>query len=145
MTPQQRIEFKQQQTLQALKKPLTQKRTNKYNSLRGVVRISQYYNQPWRGFTLQRGHFYGQDITGDYFVSSYEPGFNPNTIVVYARAEFNGVWERLELPRDDELCMLIAKAIPKRSVMGISKVEHQPDELMRKHEKIQFQNTIPKY
>ena len=47
-----------------------------------IVRISQQYNQPWRGFTLQKGHLYGEDERG-YFVSAARPGRNPNTIEEY--------------------------------------------------------------
>lgn len=61
-----------------------------------VVRISQQYNQPWRGFTLQMGHLYGEDEKG-YFVSAARPGRKPNTIEIYRCDTSNGdyVWSKV--------------------------------------------------
>lgn len=145
MTPKERIAQKQTISEKEFKRQLTQKRTAHFNSMRGKVRVSEYYNQPWNDFVLQRGHFYGQDFDGDYFVSAYEPGKHPNTIVVYAKAEFCGVWERLELPCDNDLCVRIKAALPLRYNMGIKRVEHQPQGLRLKHEKIHFPKTKPIY
>lgn len=60
-----------------------------------IVRISQQYNQPWRGFTLQKGHLYGEDEKG-YFVSAARPGRKPNTIEVYRcdTSSGNYVWTK---------------------------------------------------
>lgn len=35
-------------------------------------RVAINYNQPWRGFTLQRGHIFGETADGIYFVSGLE-------------------------------------------------------------------------
>lgn len=47
-----------------------------------IVRTAQTYNQPWRGFTLLKGHLFGQDEKG-YFVSAAQPCNNPKYIHIY--------------------------------------------------------------
>lgn len=145
MTPKERIFCKQTTCENEIKKQFTQTRTAHFDNLRGTVRICKQYNEHWRDFTLQRGHFFGQDYDGDFFVSAYEPGKHPNTIIVYAKAEFNGVWERLELPIENDLCVRIKAALKVRESMGIKRVEHQPRYLQIKHERVPFPKGKPKY
>lgn len=113
---------------------------NKSKALRGQVRISLYYNNPWRGFTLQRGHFFGQDENGDYFVCGLEHGSN-NTIAVYAMNEHGAKWYKYYLPVSHPLCQRILAAIPERKALGISGVEFQPLDLAIKHGKVKPQTT----
>lgn len=48
----------------------------------GKPRISTYAGQPWRGFTLQRGHAFGSDERG-FYVSAAEQAGNRHFIFVY--------------------------------------------------------------
>lgn len=48
----------------------------------GIPRISTYAGQPWRGFTLQKGHAFGKDKLG-FYVSAAEQAGSRHFIYVY--------------------------------------------------------------
>lgn len=76
-----------------------------------VVRISGQYNQPWRGFTLQLGHLYGEDEKG-FFVSAARPGWSPGTIQIYRCNTSSGdyVWHQTAESVDTETAKKIIQA-----------------------------------
>lgn len=76
-----------------------------------VIRVSVQYNQPWRGFTLQRGHLFGEDEKG-YFVSAARPGRRPGTVIVYRCDTSSGdyVWSKTAESVDTETVKRIIQA-----------------------------------
>ena len=88
---------------------------NKSKAMKGIVRISERYNQPWRGFTLQRGHLFGEDERG-YFVSAARPGHKAGTIIVYRCDTSSGdyVWRKTVESTDTEIAKRIMNASSKR-------------------------------
>lgn len=90
-----------------------------------VIRISGQYNQPWRGFTLQKGHLFGEDERG-YFVSSARPGKRSGTIQIY----------RCDTPRGDYEWRLTVENIETETAKKIilaageraGRVEYEPVE-----------------
>jgi len=97
--------------------------------LKGVVRISTQYNQPWRGFTLQRGHFYGQTESGVFFVSGLDKN-SRGEIKAYLCAvslySDTYKWKAYWLSPDSQLAHMLIEAVPKRKALGIDKVEFKP-------------------
>lgn len=113
----------------------------KAKQLRGKVRISEYYNNPWPvparmgGFTLQRGHFYGQSENGGYYwVTALEKcGMLVKFYICFPRPGMPLVWEKKYLSPADPLVEKVLKAVPRRREMGINSVEKMPIEQQLKH------------
>lgn len=90
-----------------------------------VVRVSGQYNQPWRGFTLQLGHLYGEDEKG-FFVSAARPGRTPGTIQIYRCDTSSGdyVWRQTVESINTETAKKIIHAAGDRA----GKVTYEPVE-----------------
>lgn len=94
---------------------------------KGQVRISTRYNQLWRGFTLQRGHFFGETLEGQYWVSGLQRGQGGTVKVYFCDVNSDEYhWSFDYLPRDHPLVKQIFEAIPRRKAMGIENVEWEP-------------------
>lgn len=89
-----------------------------------VVRISQQYNQPWRGFTLQKGHLYGEDDKG-YFVSAAKPAGIVDMIEVYRCDTRTGdyVWTKTAESKNTDTVQKILHAV---SLTG-HKITYEPE------------------
>lgn len=88
-----------------------------------IVRVSNQYNQPWRGFRLQLGHLYGEDEHG-FFVSAARPGKKPDTIMVYRCDTTSGdyVWRQTVESVNTETAKKIVQAAGNR----VGKVTYEP-------------------
>lgn len=107
---------------------------HKAQRLIGKARVCDRYNQPWRGFTLQRGHFFGETTDGVYFVSGLESRKDGKIKVYLGTAhlysnEYN--WSVHWCDADNYIVGLCVAEIPRRKRMGIERVEFQPLERQR--------------
>lgn len=102
---------------------------SKAKFLKGKARVSSQYNQPWHGFTLQRGHFYGETLTGVYFVSGLETRPDGKIKVYLCKPTMycdNYNWKAYWCDPKAAIIATILEAMPRRAAMGIDCVEFQP-------------------
>ncbi|MPM22635.1 hypothetical protein SDC9_69093 [bioreactor metagenome] len=118
---------------------------SKSKELKGQVRISRRWNQPWRGFTLQRGHFYGETKDGIFFVSGLEKHHDQIKVYICDTSSGDYVWTARFLQSNDELVQHIKKAIPERKSLGIDRVEFEPLERQQTgyHPRLTSEATYP--
>lgn len=103
--------------------------STKAQRLKGKARVSDRYNQPWRGFTLQRGHFYGETVDGVYFVTGLESRKDGKVKVYLGTAhlysnEYN--WTVHWCDPGSHIVQLCIAEIPRRNRLGIDHVEFKP-------------------
>lgn len=89
----------------------------------GQVRVSVNYNHPWRGFTLQKGHFYGTTDNMTYFVTALE---NHGSLVKFYISRQPEHWETVYIPRNSALVRAVLRQVKTRKEKGMTAVTKQP-------------------